>query len=672
MGGNMNSVNKTLAKARQDERGNVGIIFALTAIPVFAMVGLAVDYGRAITAKTQLQQATDSAALAAVRTNIGTEADRIAAAQKTFAANYRPYGNASVVPAIAINGGTVTVEASDTVNNSVAGLVGYSQFSVSSESAATMMAGKHLELSMMIDLTGSMGESRNGQTKIAGLKDAAEDLLDILFPNGASTSDAVRIAVAPFADYVNAGDYAAVATGQSATGGSYANINNLASTRQGRFIGQYTGAAMNAPGCQHGVTPPTATYAGQTTAAGTTYSNSYCATPTTGSTASVRQYNGRNTGESVPRSNPYYGSAYNGTAPTGMMKATSSAPYYDIDKYESWGWDYNSSYSTSGYYVPLVVSATGLTVISRTAWTGYSNRTGNVGHAISYDATPPAPALRASTSPGGGYWNVTEINTDGSLDYEWRTSGYYLPMYSNLNSTSTVPGCESTVVAQSSSKLIGCVTERTGAQAYTDAGPSTAPVGRFNAGNTSVDNYSSDGECWVAGRALPEIIPLTNNRSTLDSFFTAATPGGATPGHIGTAWSWYMLSPEWNGVWPSASRPVAYGTSNVMKVAVLMTDGEYNIHYAPESARNQALALCQAMKDKGITVYTVGFGFSSSAVANASGTTEQRAKDLLQRCASNSSTYFFPYDGAQLRRDFQAIGSQLMGEMISDTAKLLN
>jgi hypothetical protein len=31
------------------------------------------------------------------------------------------------------------------------------------------------------------------------LKDAAEDLLDILFPNGASTSDAVRIAVAPFA-----------------------------------------------------------------------------------------------------------------------------------------------------------------------------------------------------------------------------------------------------------------------------------------------------------------------------------------------------------------------------------------------------------------------------------------------------------------------------------------
>lgn len=667
----MSGIVDRVTRLVRDERGNVGVIFALTFIPVLGMVGLAVDYGKAVTAKTQLQNAADTAALAAVRADAGSESDRIAAAQKVFAANYKPYGGASITPSVIFSGSSVTVTASDSVPTAFSGLVGQSQFSIEAQSGASMLAGKHLELSMMIDLTGSMGERRNGVTKLQGLKDAAEDLLDILFPNGATSSDAVRVAIAPFADYVNAGDYAALATGLPSTGGSYANINNLASTRQGRFIGQYTGAIMNTAGSQCGATPPTMTYVGQTTAAGATYSNGYCSTPTVTTTVSIQKYNGYNIGQVVSLNT--YGGSYNGNAPTGMIKA-STANVYDLANYNYYGWSVYSSRYTSGYYVPLVSSASGLTPQSRSAWAGssYGTKNGNVGVSLSYDNNPPSPALRASTSPSGGYWRVTSINNDGSLNYTWTTSGYYLPMYTSLGGTSTVPGCESTVSTQPSSKLISCVTERTGAQAYTDASPISAPVGRYNAGNNTVDNYSSDGECWVAGRALPEIVPLTSSRSTLDSFFTNATAGGATPGHIGTAWAWYMLSPEWNSVWPAASQPVAYGTTNVMKVAVLMTDGEYNIHYASETARNQALNLCQAMKDKGITVYTVGFGFAEGTVASSTGTTEQRAKDLLQRCASNTSTYFFPYDGDQLRRDFKAIGAQLMGDMQSDTAKLNN
>jgi hypothetical protein len=101
-----------------------------------------------------------------------------------------------------------------------------------------------------------------------------------------------------------------------------------------------------------------------------------------------------------------------------------------------------------------------------------------------------------------------------------------------------------------------------------------------------------------------------------------------------------------------------------------MTDGEYNIHYATPTARTQALALCEGMKAAGIRVYTIGFGFSPTAVANANGSTEERAKDLLQRCASGSSNYFFPYDGEQLRRDFAIIGSQLKGELTTTTGVL--
>ena len=71
----------------RDDSGNVGIIFALMIIPILGITGLAVDYGRTITARSQLQNATDSAALAAVRLIGGSEQDRMLAAQKAFAVN---------------------------------------------------------------------------------------------------------------------------------------------------------------------------------------------------------------------------------------------------------------------------------------------------------------------------------------------------------------------------------------------------------------------------------------------------------------------------------------------------------------------------------------------------------------------------------------------------------
>jgi len=43
--------------------GAVAVIFALAAIPIFLMLGVAVDYGRATLAKSHLQGAVDSAAI---------------------------------------------------------------------------------------------------------------------------------------------------------------------------------------------------------------------------------------------------------------------------------------------------------------------------------------------------------------------------------------------------------------------------------------------------------------------------------------------------------------------------------------------------------------------------------------------------------------------------------
>src|ERR1700742_2649669 len=46
-----------------DRSGNVAIIFGIAAIPVFGLVGAAVDYSRANSARTAMQVALDVAAL---------------------------------------------------------------------------------------------------------------------------------------------------------------------------------------------------------------------------------------------------------------------------------------------------------------------------------------------------------------------------------------------------------------------------------------------------------------------------------------------------------------------------------------------------------------------------------------------------------------------------------
>src|ERR1041384_8736965 len=48
---------------RTDRAGNVAVIFGIAAIPVFGLVGAAVDYTRANSARTAMQVALDAAAL---------------------------------------------------------------------------------------------------------------------------------------------------------------------------------------------------------------------------------------------------------------------------------------------------------------------------------------------------------------------------------------------------------------------------------------------------------------------------------------------------------------------------------------------------------------------------------------------------------------------------------
>ena len=204
--------------------------------------------------------------------------------------------------------------------------------------------------------------------------------------------------------------------------------------------------------------------------------------------------------------------------------------------------------------------------------------------------------------------------------------------------------------------LSSCVTERTGAHAYKDTDPKTAPVG---------PNYPSlNNPC-----STQAVTPLTNNKDTLTSAIKGLKAGGSTAGQVGVAWGWYMLSPKWADVWPSASEPAAYGLSDVKKIAVLMSDGEYNSSYCKGvisqdstngsgsildkincnasngNAYDQSEKMCAAMKQAGVTVYTVGFNLINSA----------DAVDLMNNCASTPNSFYNASNGEELRQAFRDI-----------------
>jgi len=205
-----------------------------------------------------------------------------------------------------------------------------------------------------------------------------------------------------------------------------------------------------------------------------------------------------------------------------------------------------------------------------------------------------------------------------------------------------------------------CLAERMGGQKYTDAAP--APGSYVS----TVYTTSSSRRCEPDSSAV--IQPLSNNKSSLKASITALDTDGGTAGHLGTAWSWYTLSPNWNGLWTSpANFAVPYGTLNTQKIAILMTDGDYNTQYKSRShnslrtvaydsnsgtngsSTSQARALCTAMKTAGVTVYTVGFGLSSGSTAATT----------MAQCATDSSKAFTAEDGEQLKQAFRAIALEI-------------
>lgn len=215
----------------------------------------------------------------------------------------------------------------------------------------------------------------------------------------------------------------------------------------------------------------------------------------------------------------------------------------------------------------------------------------------------------------------------------------------------------------------GCVVERSGASAYTNA--TVGSGGTLGTSDTATAPFYS---CPPAA-----VRPLTdlsngNSRSSFKNAIDNLSAIGGTAGHVGAAWGWYTLSPEWNTLWGSgAARP--YDPDKTLKVVVLMTDGEFNVSYAnggqsvpwPDpgasdpsivgSSGYQALQLCSGMtnpgdSDKKIIVYTVGFQ------------TPLAAEAMLKQC-SGTDNYYDANTASQLNDAFRDIVEKVSSLRIS-------
>jgi len=162
---------------------------------------------------------------------------------------------------------------------------------------------------------------------------------------------------------------------------------------------------------------------------------------------------------------------------------------------------------------------------------------------------------------------------------------------------------------------------------------------------------------WLGQRPINEswecpvssVLPLTTDLNLFNTEIDKLAARGPTAGHLGVAWAWYLISPDWSSVWPSASKPRSYTEDNVLKAVILMTDGEFNTEHGPGMGNSdqQAKKLCRRMRNQGVLVYAVAFQ------APAEG------KAVLQNCAGDPDRFFNADNGDELKAAYDTIASQL-------------
>lgn len=193
----------------------------------------------------------------------------------------------------------------------------------------------------------------------------------------------------------------------------------------------------------------------------------------------------------------------------------------------------------------------------------------------------------------------------------------------------------------------GCIRERASPLDTTDDTTPNWGMYRYPkvSGNTNPNNNCTNSR----------IVPLTNNRTTLDTAITNLQTGGNTYGNVGMVWGWRVLSPT-----APFTEGVSYDDPDWTKTVVMMTDGDNTVNNAysayganpgidADDLDDKFAAVCENMKDEGIKIYTITF---QSGISNAT-------REIFRQCASDPTKYFNAPSNEDLTEAFQQIANEL-------------
>ena len=188
--------------------------------------------------------------------------------------------------------------------------------------------------------------------------------------------------------------------------------------------------------------------------------------------------------------------------------------------------------------------------------------------------------------------------------------------------------------------------------------------------NTNVDTPTSDNQtkwgfidgngentggygCSAYKNKGLKIVPLTSDIKSLQTKIDLMRPLGNTNIPLGAEFGWNLLDPQL-----PYDQAAPYDDPLVRKFLVLLTDGvQTSKQWGGDTQRSvphgqeNLLALCQGMRDKGITVFTIAYDIKDAEVT-----------DLLKACAPGR--YFEPEKGTDdITEVFSVISSKIKNQI---------
>ncbi len=187
----------------EDQRGGVMMVVGLAIIPLFAVIGLAIDGGRGYLLKSKLSYAIDAAGLAGGRafdTDL-REQDIMMYFDANFPPGYMGAELAAGSPDITFDDTekTITIVATATIPTRFMRVAGIQTMTVSARTVIKREL-QGMELVLVMDNTGSM----RGNGGMAAMKPAATTLINVLYGDRDTVPD-LWVGLVPFSATVNIG-----------------------------------------------------------------------------------------------------------------------------------------------------------------------------------------------------------------------------------------------------------------------------------------------------------------------------------------------------------------------------------------------------------------------------------------------------------------------------------